>query len=87
MRFQLFLDTHNEELFSKATSELGTIFFRCINPEKNTYEMVYFSGSRIARFRGTPQKKLLNLCAACGFEVDIIEIDEARGTLKIIEKE
>jgi len=84
MKFQLFLDTHNEELFSKTTSELGTIFFKALGNGK--YEIVYFSGSRLARFIGKPRKQLLKLCEACGYPVDVIEIDESFGTLKIIQK-
>ena len=65
-RFQLFLDTHNVELFRKATSELGTIFYRQLSgdgiKEPFTYEIVYFSGSRIARFVGTPNEELKKLC-------------------------
>ena len=84
MRFQLFLDTKSEELFSNVTSELGTIFFKDLG--KGNYEIVYFSGSRLARFIGEPKKQLLKLCEACGYPVDVIEIDEALGTLKIIQK-
>jgi len=34
MKFQLFLNTSNEELFRKATCELGTLFYRAVNAEK-----------------------------------------------------
>ena len=90
MRFQLFLDTRNEELFRKATSELGTIFYRQLDgdgvKEPLTFEIVYFSGSRIARYTGRAGKKLVDLVRAIGYEVDIIEIDEFSGTLKILGK-
>lgn len=89
-KFQLFLDTHSPELFSKATSELGTIFYRCTgadaDEQKVFYEIVYFSGSRIARFVGEPSEQILNLCEVCGFPVDLIEIDETAGTVRITEK-
>lgn len=90
MRFQLFLDTSDAELFSKATCELGTVFYRQIDgdgvKEPQRFEIVYFSGSRIARYIGKADTKLVKLCKACGYEVDIIQIDEATGTLKVIEK-
>lgn len=83
MKFQLFLDTTNEKLFRKAISELGTIFYHCLNPDKGTYEIAYFSGSRVAKFSGTPHKNLIELCEACGFEVARIDIDELTGMVKI----
>ena len=89
-KFQLFLDTHSPELFSKATSELGTIFYRCYDsetdPQQALYEIVYFSGSRIARFVGEPTEQIMNLVEACGFPVDSIEIDETAGTVRITER-
>ena len=89
-KFQLFLNTQSPELFSKATSELGTIFYRCADAdaksEKIFYEIVYFSGSRIARFVGEPTEQIMKLCEVCGFPVDIIEVDEIAGTVRIIEK-
>lgn len=91
MRFQLFLDTSDAELFSKATCELGTVFYRQIDgdgvKEPQQFEIVYFSGSRIVRYVGKADNKLVKLCKACGYEVDVIDIDDARGTLKVIEKE
>ena len=88
MRFQLFLDTRSEELFRKATCDLGTIFYRQVDgdgvKEPLTFEIVYFSGSRIARYRGEAGTKLVELVKAIGYEVDVIEIDELSGTLKIL---
>lgn len=90
-RFQLFLDTHDPELFKKATSELGTIFYRQLDgdgvKEPCTFEILYFSGSRIARFKGQLNNELTKLCQACGFLVDTIELDELAGTVKIKQKE
>lgn len=90
MRFQLFLDTHDAELFRKATSELGTIFYRHVSgdgvKEPIQWEIVYFSGSRVARYTGPANEKLVALVKACGYEVDVIEIDEFSGTLKILQK-
>ena len=84
-RFQLFLDTQNQELFRKATSELGTMFYRWIDRDK--IEICYFSGSRIARFTGAPDDRLKQFCHSCAYEVENIELDEIAGTLKIIQKE
>lgn len=89
-RFQLFLDTHDPELFKKATSELGTMFYRQLDGDNvkqpAKFEIVYFSGSRIARFIGTLNNDLTKLCQACGFLVDTIELDEMAGTVKITQK-
>lgn len=89
-RFQLFLDTVSPELFSKATCELGTIFYRkqqCDTmKEKQPFEIVYFSGSRVARFVGVPTEKIVQLCLTCGFEVSEIQLDEVAGTVRIIQK-
>jgi len=90
LRFQLFLDTSDAELFSKATCELGTIFYKQIDgdgvKEPQRFEIVYFSGSRIVRYVGKADTNLVKLCRACGYEVDVIEIDDAMGTLKVVEK-
>ena len=85
MKFQLFLNTSNEELFRKATCELGTLFYRVVNAEKSEYEICYFSGSRLAKFRGVVSEAFANYVKAMGFKVDVIEVDEFAGTVKIIE--
>jgi hypothetical protein len=89
-RFQLFLETTDPELFRKATSELGTMFYRLVNgdgvKQPLNYEIVYFSGSRIARFTGTPTNELVKLCKVNGYEVSSIDLDEAAGTLKVKQK-
>jgi hypothetical protein len=84
-RFQLFLETSDPELFRKATSELGTIFWHEI--KTGIYEIVYFSGSRIARYHGDATESIMKLCEANGFEVSEIDLDEATGTLKVKQKE
>lgn len=84
-KFQLFLDTRSPDLFSKATSELGTVFYRQL--DMKTFEIVYFSGSRIARFVGEPTEQVMHLCEACGFQVSSIEVDEQAGTVRIVEAE
>jgi hypothetical protein len=84
-RFQLFLETSDSELFRKATSELGTIFYKQ-GKDESQWLIIYFSGSRIARFEGTPNDALLTLCEAIGYEVAEIEFDEAAGTLKVKQK-
>jgi len=90
MKFQLFLDTHDPDLFKKATSELGTIFYKQVSgdgvKEQLIFEIIYFSGSRVARYVGKATDELIKLCRACGFEVSTIELDEVSGTLKIIQK-
>ncbi len=83
-RFQLYLDTQNADLFAKATSELGTVFYRQL--DEKTFEICYFSGSRIARFVGVPTEQIMRLCELCGFQVNTIEIDEQAGTVRILER-
>lgn len=85
MRFQLFLDTRDEALFRKATSELGTVFYRVVDTEKSIYEICYFSGSRLAKFHGVVSEAFANFIKAIGFKVEIIEVDELTGTVKIVE--
>ena len=92
-RFQLVLETTDPELFRKATCELGTIFYKVnngnghngINKPAN-YEIVYFSGSRVARYNGVATDDLKRLCKASGFEVSEISFDESLGTLKVKQK-
>ena len=85
MKFQLFLDTRDEALFRKATCELGTLFYRAVNAEKSEYEICYFSGSRLAKFHGVVSEAFANYVKAMGFKVDVIEVDEFAGTVKIIQ--
>jgi hypothetical protein len=87
MKFQLFLDTKDETLFRKATSELGTVFYHIIDQAKSQYEVAYFSGSRLAKFHGLVSEAFANYVKAVGFKVDVIEVDEFAGTVKIIQKE
>jgi hypothetical protein len=85
MRFQLFLDTKDENLFRKATCELGTVFYRVVDAEKSEYEIVYFSGSRLAKFHGVVSEAFANYVKAMGFKVEVIEVDEFAGTVKIMQ--
>jgi len=86
MKFQLFLDTKDENLFRKATSELGTVFYRVVDAAKSDYEIAYFSGSRLAKFHGVVSEAFASFVKAVGFKVEVIEVDEFVGTVKIIEK-
>ena len=86
MRFQLFLDTKDENLFRKATCELGTVFYRVVDQTKSEYEVAYFSGSRLAKFHGVVSESFASYVKAMGFKVDVIEIDEFAGTVKIVQK-
>ena len=82
-KFQLFLETRNEDLFRKATSELGTLFYRLA--DKDQYEIVYFSGSRIARFNGKLSEAFAVFVKTIGHQVTAIEFDETSGSLKVKE--
>jgi hypothetical protein len=92
-RFQLVLETTDPELFRKATCELGTLFYKVNNGNGHNgiekpvhYEIVYFSGSRVARYSGVATDNLKRLCKVSGFEVSEISFDESLGTLKIKQK-
>jgi hypothetical protein len=87
------LETTDPELFRKATCELGTLFYKVNNGNGHNgidkpvqYEIVYFSGSRVARYNGIATDYLKRLCKASGFEVSEINFDEGLGTLKIKQK-
>lgn len=84
-KFQLILDTKNEELFRKATSELGTLFYRITDGGKSDYEIVYFSGTRIARFNGKLTEAFATFIKNIGYQVAAIDFDEFAGSLKIKE--
>ena len=86
MRFQLFLSTKDENLFRKATCELGTVFYRVVDAGKSEYEVAYFSGSRLAKFHGVVSESFASYVKAMGFKVDVIEVDEFAGTVKIVQK-
>ena len=81
MRFQLVAEIADEELFRKAMHEAGTIFYRKL--ENGEYELVYFSGSRIVRFRGKLSKEFGDHIEAVGFPVAEIEVDPANFLIKI----
>jgi hypothetical protein len=83
VKFQLYAEVTSEELFRKATSELGTVFYRLIDEKRGAYEIVYFSGSRVVRFVGVPSEELVKLCEANGFEVSQIEFDPLTGIVKV----
>ena len=86
MKFQLYADVADEQFFRRVMHELGNVFYRCIDKEKGEYEIVYFSGSRLARFVGEPSANFMEIVKATGVEVDLIEIDEIAGTLKVVKK-
>jgi len=83
-KFQLFLDTVEPELFRKATSDLGNAFYHKTSDE--TVEIVYFSGSRVARYNGPVTDDIVKFLKVCGWEVDCIELDELSGTVRIVQK-
>jgi hypothetical protein len=79
-KFQLYLETSNEELFNKVVSEKGNMFYR---KDGDNYEIVYFSGSRVARFFGKLTDKTVKLLPAIAHEVCLIEIQDYQ--VKIVE--
>jgi len=85
-RFQLFLNTSNEELFRKATSELGSLFYQVSNKDTNEVFVVYFSGSRLAKLEGRVSSEYLKYLANVGFEALKLEVDEATGFVEVVTK-
>jgi len=86
-KFQLVLNATDPELFKKATSELGTLFYKVLSgngvDSDFVYDVAYFSGSRVVRYTGKITDDLKRLCIVSGFEVEEILFDEDLGTLKI----
>jgi len=82
-KFQLFLETTHEDLFRKATSELGALFYRTL--DEGVYEVVYFSGSRIAIFKGKPTEQFAQFIRNVGYAVKSLDVDEIAGQVKIKE--
>ena len=82
-KFQLFLETRNEQLFRKAINEMGNLFYRPLDNDE--YEIVYFSGTRIARYHGKPTESFATLVKTIGNKVTAIEFDEYSGSLTIKE--
>ena len=84
IKFQLFLDTQNEELFRKATSELGTLFYQFTNKDANEILVVYFSGSRVAKLQTRVSNDYLKHLSAIGFEALKLDVDETTGFVQVI---
>ncbi len=85
-KFQLFLNTSNEELFRKATSELGSTFYQIISKETNEVYIVYFSGSRVAKLQGRISEEYLKVLQATGFEALKLDVDENTGFINVVTK-
>lgn len=86
IKFQLFLDTQNEELFRKATSELGTLFYQFIDKTANEVLVVYFSGSRVAKLQARVTADYLKHLSAIGFEALKLDVDETTGFVNVVTK-
>ena len=86
IKFQLFLDTRSEELFRKATSELGTTFYQFTDKTSNDVLIVYFSGSRVAKFTGRITSDYLKQLQALAFEALKLEVDETTGFVNVTTK-
>ena len=84
IKFQLFLDTSNEELFRKATSELGTIFYQITSKDANEALVVYFSGSRVAKLQTRISEEYLKHLKVVGFEALKLDVDEATGFVNVV---
>lgn len=83
--FQLVAKITDELLLKKTIHELGTLLYR-VDDEGHIMEIAYFSGSRAVHFIGKVSEELANIIRADGFLVDSMELDDASGYLKIVQK-
>jgi len=80
---KLVAEVKDETLLFDLVHELGRIFYRRLG--KETYEVVYFSGSRVIHYVGKLSKEKLELLKSVGFEVSEIEIKEIEDIIKVVQ--
>jgi len=84
LRFQLLAKITDQELLQKSIHELGTVFY--VTDEKhNIVKVVYFSGSRLVEYTGTVDENFAKRLQAEGHKVNLIEVDEVQGYVKIVQ--
>ena len=84
MRFQLIAKITDQDLLQKSIHELGTVFY--VKDEKgNIVKVVYFSGSRLVEYAGTVDENFAKRLQVEGHKVNLIEVDEVQGYVKIVQ--
>lgn len=84
MRFQLIAKITDQELLRKSIHELGTVFY--VTDEKhNIVKVVYFSGFRLVEYTGAVDENFAKRLQVEGHKVNLIEVDEVQGYVKIVQ--
>ncbi|MGB9774833.1 MAG: hypothetical protein ACPL4I_12615 [Bacteroidota bacterium] len=84
MKFQLVAKISDVELLRKSIHELGTVFYQT-DGEGNITKVVYFSGSRVVEFVGKVDESLARRVKAEGHRVELIEVDELQGSVRVVQ--
>jgi hypothetical protein len=84
MRFQLLARITDQDLLQKSIHELGTVFY-VADEKSNIVKVVYFSGSRLVEYTGSVDEDLAKRLQAEGHRVNLIEVDEIQGYVKIVQ--
>lgn len=78
---KLFAEIKDEDLLFKLMHVLGATFYRPMGDGE--MEVVYFSGEKIAHFKGKLEANHAKLLEGMAWKVENITIDEIEGTVKI----
>ncbi len=78
---RLFAEITDEDLLFKLSHILGATFYRHIG--EGEFEVVYFSGEKIAHFKGKLSSEHSKLLEGTAWKVESIDINEIEGTVKI----
>ena len=84
MRFQLLARITDQELLQKSIHELGTVFY-VVDEKGSIVKVVYFSGSRLVEYTGSVDENLARRLQVEGHKVNLIEVDEIQGYVKIVQ--
>ena len=84
MRVQLIAKIRDQDLLQKSIHELGTLFY-LTDKQDNIIQVLYYSGSRIVLYVGSLDENLAQIVHAAGHKVDIIEVDEIQGYVRILQ--
>jgi hypothetical protein len=85
VKFQLVAKITDVELLRKSIHELGTVFYQT-DGDGNITKVVYFSGSRVLEFVGKVDESLAKSVKALGHRVDVVEVDEFQGLVRIVQQ-
>ena len=84
MNFQLVGKVGDQELFLKVVHKLGRLFY-AEDGKGNIVRVVYFSGAKALEYTGEIDQKFATRVKSEGHKVDVLEFDEDRGILKIVQ--